>query len=80
MHTYISTNCLKGFSVFYLYIFSTNDPKGLSVIHVIEKYLVFFRTFLNNSDEHLPQDFSKVFYHPLHWLFCIPSPSSSLLK
>ncbi|XP_057900238.1 uncharacterized protein KIAA0825 homolog isoform X2 [Melospiza georgiana] len=32
-----------------------------------------YETFLGNSDEHLPQDFSKVFYHPLHWLFCIPS-------
>ncbi|XP_009328591.1 PREDICTED: uncharacterized protein KIAA0825-like [Pygoscelis adeliae] len=38
------------------------------------------KTFLNNCDEHLPQDFSKVFYHPLHWLFCIPSSCSSLLK
>ncbi|KAL9822346.1 uncharacterized protein KIAA0825 homolog isoform 8-T10 [Geothlypis trichas] len=32
-----------------------------------------YETFLDNSDEHLPQDFSEVFYHPLHWLFCIPS-------
>ncbi|KAK4815547.1 hypothetical protein QYF61_003639, partial [Mycteria americana] len=37
-------------------------------------------TFLNNSDERLPQDFSKVCYHPLHWLFCIPLSCSSLLK
>ncbi|KAF1501545.1 hypothetical protein FQV17_0012176, partial [Megadyptes antipodes antipodes] len=80
MHTYISTIYLKGFSVSYLYIFSTSDPKGFSVFHVIQKYLVFFRTFLNNCDEHLPQDFSQVFYHPLHWLFCIPSSCSSLLK
>ncbi|XP_054139524.1 uncharacterized protein KIAA0825 homolog isoform X3 [Melozone crissalis] len=32
-----------------------------------------YETFVDNSDEHLPQDFSEVFYHPLHWLFCIPS-------
>ncbi|XP_041869097.1 uncharacterized protein KIAA0825 homolog isoform X4 [Corvus kubaryi] len=39
-----------------------------------------YETFLDNSDEHLPQDFSEVFYHPLHWLFCIPSSCFFLLK
>uniref|UniRef100_A0A8C3N176 Uncharacterized protein n=1 Tax=Geospiza parvula TaxID=87175 RepID=A0A8C3N176_GEOPR len=39
-----------------------------------------YETFLNNSDEHLPQDFSEVFYHPLHWLFCIPSSCFFFLK
>ncbi|XP_030093163.2 uncharacterized protein KIAA0825 homolog isoform X2 [Serinus canaria] len=39
-----------------------------------------YETFLDNSDEHLPQDFSEVFYHPLHWLFCIPSSCFSFLK
>ncbi|XP_074789117.1 uncharacterized protein KIAA0825 homolog isoform X2 [Athene noctua] len=39
-----------------------------------------YETFLNISDEHLPRDFSKVFYYPLHWLFCIPSSCSSSLK
>nr|XP_041567193.1 uncharacterized protein KIAA0825 homolog isoform X2 [Taeniopygia guttata] len=38
------------------------------------------RTFLDNSGEHLPQDFSEVFYHPLHWLFCIPSSCFFFLK
>lgn len=80
MQTYISTIYRRGFSVFYLYIFSSSDPKEFSVFNVIQKYLGFFRSFLNNSDKHLPQDFSKVFYHPLHWLFCIPSSCSSLLK
>ncbi|XP_068031811.1 uncharacterized protein KIAA0825 homolog [Anomalospiza imberbis] len=39
-----------------------------------------YETFLDNSDEHLPQDFSGVFYHPLHWLFCIPSACFFFLK
>ncbi|XP_032940801.1 uncharacterized protein KIAA0825 homolog isoform X6 [Catharus ustulatus] len=39
-----------------------------------------YETFLDNSDERLPQDFSEVFYHPLHWLFCIPSSGFYLLK
>ncbi|XP_030914794.1 uncharacterized protein KIAA0825 homolog isoform X3 [Geospiza fortis] len=39
-----------------------------------------YETFLDNSDEHLPQDFSEVFYHPLHWLFCIPSSCFFFLK
>ncbi|KAI1239701.1 hypothetical protein IHE44_0011127, partial [Lamprotornis superbus] len=39
-----------------------------------------YETFLDNSDEHLPRDFSEVFYHPLHWLFCIPSSCFFLLK
>ncbi|KAM7076621.1 uncharacterized protein KIAA0825 homolog isoform 2-T2 [Ciconia maguari] len=53
----------------------------LSVLAILTSPLKnLYETFLNNSDEHLPQDFSKVFYHPLHWLFCIPSSCSSLLK
>ncbi|XP_037980515.1 uncharacterized protein KIAA0825 homolog isoform X4 [Motacilla alba alba] len=39
-----------------------------------------YETFLDNSDEHLPQDFPEVFYHPLHWLFCIPSSCFFFLK
>nr|XP_041567194.1 uncharacterized protein KIAA0825 homolog isoform X3 [Taeniopygia guttata] len=39
-----------------------------------------YETFLDNSGEHLPQDFSEVFYHPLHWLFCIPSSCFFFLK
>ncbi|KAM4753206.1 uncharacterized protein KIAA0825 homolog isoform 2-T2 [Cyanocitta cristata] len=39
-----------------------------------------YETFLDNSDEHLPQDFSEVFYHPLDWLLCIPSSCFFLLK
>ncbi|XP_032848969.1 uncharacterized protein KIAA0825 homolog isoform X3 [Tyto alba] len=53
----------------------------LSVLAILTAPLKnLYETFLNNSDEHLPQDFSKVFYHPLHWLFCIPSSCSSLPK
>ncbi|KAM6109875.1 uncharacterized protein KIAA0825 homolog [Phoenicopterus ruber ruber] len=53
----------------------------LSVLAILTSPLKnLYETFLNNSDEHLPQDFSKVFYHPLHWLFCIPSSCSSLPK
>ncbi|KAM6289377.1 uncharacterized protein KIAA0825 homolog [Aegotheles albertisi] len=53
----------------------------LSVLAILTSPLKnLYETFLNNSDEHLPQDFSKVFYHPLDWLFCIPSSCSSLLK
>ncbi|KAM6303156.1 LOW QUALITY PROTEIN: uncharacterized protein KIAA0825 homolog [Podargus strigoides] len=53
----------------------------LSVLAVLTSPLKnLYETFLNNSDEHLPQDFSEVFYHPLHWLFCIPSSCLSLLK
>ncbi|XP_025928419.1 uncharacterized protein KIAA0825 homolog [Apteryx rowi] len=40
-----------------------------------------YETFLNSSGEPLSQDFSKeIFNHPLHWLSCIPSSCSSLLK
>ncbi|XP_065512001.1 uncharacterized protein KIAA0825 homolog isoform X2 [Caloenas nicobarica] len=53
----------------------------LSVLAILTSPLKnLYETFLDNSDEHLPQDFSEVFYHPLHWLFCIPSSCSSLLK
>ncbi|KAF1586873.1 hypothetical protein FQV11_0012321, partial [Eudyptes moseleyi] len=53
----------------------------LSVLAILTSPLKnLYKTFLNNCDEHLPQDFSQVFYHPLHWLFCIPSSCSSLLK
>ncbi|KFP11780.1 Uncharacterized protein KIAA0825, partial [Egretta garzetta] len=53
----------------------------LSVLAILTSPLKnLYETFLNNSDEHLPQDFSEVFYHPLHWLFCIPSSCSSLLR
>lgn len=64
----------------HIYILTSSDPREYSVSHVIQKYLVSFRTFLDNSDEHLPQDFSEVFYHPLHWLFCIPSSCFFLLE
>ncbi|XP_028942784.1 uncharacterized protein KIAA0825-like, partial [Antrostomus carolinensis] len=53
----------------------------LSVLAILTSPLKnLYETFLNNSGEHLPQDFSHVFYHPLHWLCCIPSSCSSLLK
>uniref|UniRef100_A0A8D0FAM7 KIAA0825 n=1 Tax=Strix occidentalis caurina TaxID=311401 RepID=A0A8D0FAM7_STROC len=53
----------------------------LSVLAVLTSPLKnLYETFLNNSDEHLPRDFSKVSYYPLHWLFCIPSSCSSSLK
>ncbi|XP_065519789.1 uncharacterized protein KIAA0825 homolog isoform X2 [Lathamus discolor] len=53
----------------------------LSVLAILTSPLKnFYETFLDNSDEHLPPDFSEVFYHPLHWLCCIPASCSSLLK
>ncbi|XP_030323493.1 uncharacterized protein KIAA0825-like [Calypte anna] len=53
----------------------------LSVLAVLTSPLkTLYETFLDNSDEHLPQDFSHITYHPSHWLFCIPSSCSSLLK
>ncbi|KAM6104941.1 LOW QUALITY PROTEIN: uncharacterized protein KIAA0825 homolog [Pterocles gutturalis] len=53
----------------------------LSVLAILTSPLKnLYETFLNNSDEHLPQVISKVSYHPLHWLFCIPSSCCSLLK
>uniref|UniRef100_A0A8C6K4U5 Uncharacterized protein n=1 Tax=Melopsittacus undulatus TaxID=13146 RepID=A0A8C6K4U5_MELUD len=53
----------------------------LSVLAILTSPLKnLYETFLDNSDERLPQDFSEVFYHPLHWLFCIPASCSSLLK
>ncbi|XP_064295527.1 uncharacterized protein KIAA0825 homolog isoform X2 [Phalacrocorax carbo] len=53
----------------------------LSVLAILTSPLKnLYETFLNNSEERLPQDFSKVCYHPLHWLFYIPSSCSSLLK
>ncbi|XP_027564549.1 uncharacterized protein KIAA0825 homolog isoform X5 [Neopelma chrysocephalum] len=39
-----------------------------------------YETLLNSCGEHLPQEFSEVFYHPSHWLFCIPSSCFFLLK
>ncbi|XP_061874429.1 uncharacterized protein KIAA0825 homolog [Colius striatus] len=53
----------------------------LSVLTILTSPLKnLYETFLDNPDKHFPQDFSKVFYHPLHWLFCMPSSCSSLLK
>ncbi|XP_074936080.1 uncharacterized protein KIAA0825 homolog isoform X2 [Phalacrocorax aristotelis] len=53
----------------------------LSVLAILTSPLKnLYETFLNNSEERLPQDFSEVCYHPLHWLFYIPSSCSSLLK
>ncbi|XP_057254355.1 uncharacterized protein KIAA0825 homolog isoform X1 [Pezoporus wallicus] len=53
----------------------------LSVLAILTSPLKnLYETFLDNSDEHLPQDFSEVFYHPLHWVFCVPASCSSLLK
>ncbi|XP_032531735.1 uncharacterized protein KIAA0825 homolog isoform X1 [Chiroxiphia lanceolata] len=39
-----------------------------------------YETLRNSCGEHLPQEFSEVFYHPSHWLFCIPSSCFFLLK
>ncbi|XP_065716544.1 uncharacterized protein KIAA0825 homolog isoform X1 [Patagioenas fasciata] len=64
-----------------IYTIHSHCNSLLSVLAILTSPLKnLYETFLDNSDEHLPQDFSKVFYHPLHWLFCIPSSSSSLLK
>ncbi|XP_051499460.1 uncharacterized protein KIAA0825 homolog isoform X2 [Apus apus] len=53
----------------------------LSVLAILTSPLKnLYQTFLNSSGESLPQDFSNVIYHPLHWLFCIPSSCSSFLK
>ncbi|XP_064357536.1 uncharacterized protein KIAA0825-like [Dromaius novaehollandiae] len=54
----------------------------LSVLVILTSPLKnLYETFLNNSGEPLSQDFSKeIFNHPLHWLSCIPSSCSSLLK
>ncbi|XP_031413224.1 LOW QUALITY PROTEIN: uncharacterized protein KIAA0825 homolog [Meleagris gallopavo] len=53
----------------------------LSVLAILTSPLKnLYETLVNNSGEHLPHVFSKGFYHPLHWLFCIPSSSPSLPK
>ncbi|XP_021235375.1 uncharacterized protein KIAA0825 homolog isoform X1 [Numida meleagris] len=53
----------------------------LSVLAIITSPLKnLYETLLDSSGEHLPHVFSKGFCHPLHWLFCIPSSSPSLLK
>ncbi|XP_048786516.1 uncharacterized protein KIAA0825 homolog isoform X3 [Lagopus muta] len=53
----------------------------LSVLAILTSPLKnLYETFVNNSGEHLPHVLSKGFYHPLRWLFCIPSSSPSLPK
>ncbi|XP_050185255.1 uncharacterized protein KIAA0825 homolog isoform X2 [Myiozetetes cayanensis] len=39
-----------------------------------------YETLLNSCGEDLPQQFPEGFYHPSHWLFCIPSSCFFLLK
>uniref|UniRef100_A0A8V0YE57 KIAA0825 n=1 Tax=Gallus gallus TaxID=9031 RepID=A0A8V0YE57_CHICK len=53
----------------------------LSVLAILTSPLKdLYEMLLNNSGEHPPHGFFDSFYNPLHWLFCIPSSSASLLK
>eukprot|EP00076_Gallus_gallus_P035404 XP_025000942.1 uncharacterized protein KIAA0825 homolog isoform X4 [Gallus gallus] len=53
----------------------------LSVLAILTSPLKdLYEMLLNNSGEHPPRGFFDSFYNPLHWLFCIPSSSASLLK
>ncbi|XP_025899888.1 uncharacterized protein KIAA0825 homolog [Nothoprocta perdicaria] len=54
----------------------------LSVLAILTSPLKnLYEAFLNNSGEPPSQDFSEeIFNYPLHWLSCMPSSSSSLLK
>uniref|UniRef100_A0A8B9HYN8 KIAA0825 n=3 Tax=Anser TaxID=8842 RepID=A0A8B9HYN8_9AVES len=64
-----------------IYKIHTHCNNLLSVLAILTSPLKnLYETFMNNSGEHLPQVISKDFYHPLHWLFCIPSSFPSLLK
>ncbi|KAM6229963.1 uncharacterized protein KIAA0825 homolog isoform 2-T3 [Porphyrio hochstetteri] len=64
-----------------IYKIHTHCNSLLSVLAILTSPLRnLYETFLNHSDEHVPPDFSEVVYHPLHWLSCIPSSCSSLLK
>ncbi|KAI6058100.1 putative protein KIAA0825-like protein isoform X1 [Aix galericulata] len=64
-----------------IYKIHTHCNNLLSVLAILTSPLKnLYETFQNNSGEHLPQVISKDFYHPLHWLFCIPSSFPSLMK
>uniref|UniRef100_A0A8V0YE52 KIAA0825 n=1 Tax=Gallus gallus TaxID=9031 RepID=A0A8V0YE52_CHICK len=53
----------------------------LSVLAILTSPLKdLYEMLLNNSGEHPPHGFFDSFYNPLHWLFCIPSSSASLLN